>query len=236
MSHKIFAYCERGSDPGFWAEPINAITNIAFILAAASAWGLRNRQARKNRRIADAFLIVLVALIGIGSFLFHTIATRWAAMADVMPIMTFMIAYLGYALANFVRLPWYGVVSGLVLFVVGLAFADDVICGSGKCLNGSAGYLPALAALFVVGILAWMRRHPAAGSLILAGVLLAVSLTFRTIDFDTCAATRVLGLAPLGTHFLWHIFNATLLLVLLRAAVLYGGTPPNSSVVASGPG
>ena len=27
---KIFAYCERGLNPGFWAEPLNAISNAAF--------------------------------------------------------------------------------------------------------------------------------------------------------------------------------------------------------------
>ena len=27
---KVYSYCERGGDPGFWAEPLNAISNGAF--------------------------------------------------------------------------------------------------------------------------------------------------------------------------------------------------------------
>ena len=33
----IDAYCER-TDPGYWAEPVNALTNLAFLLAALIAW------------------------------------------------------------------------------------------------------------------------------------------------------------------------------------------------------
>jgi hypothetical protein len=39
-------------------------------------------------------LIVLIALIGPGSSLFHTMATPLAAMADVLPILIFQIVYL----------------------------------------------------------------------------------------------------------------------------------------------
>ena len=31
MNQKIFAYCERGQDPGFWAEPLNAVTNEVLL-------------------------------------------------------------------------------------------------------------------------------------------------------------------------------------------------------------
>lgn len=34
---EIDLYCER-IYPGFWAEPLNAITNIAFIIASFWAW------------------------------------------------------------------------------------------------------------------------------------------------------------------------------------------------------
>lgn len=33
----IDAYCER-IDPGFWSEPINALTNLAFLVAALWVW------------------------------------------------------------------------------------------------------------------------------------------------------------------------------------------------------
>ena len=42
----IDAYCER-LDAGFWAEPLNAATNLAFILAAVACFGLWRGQ-REN--------------------------------------------------------------------------------------------------------------------------------------------------------------------------------------------
>ena len=37
LGEKIFIYCERGQDPSFWAEPLNAVSNAAFIIAALVA-------------------------------------------------------------------------------------------------------------------------------------------------------------------------------------------------------
>ena len=38
---KVYSYCERGGDPTFWAEPLNAISNGAFIVAGLfAAWQL----------------------------------------------------------------------------------------------------------------------------------------------------------------------------------------------------
>jgi Ceramidase len=232
MNTKIFAYCERGTDPGFWAEPLNAITNLAFIIAALVAWRMHMAKPAADRRIVDALLIALVAIIGIGSFLFHTFATRWAAAADVIPITIFMIAYMGYTLCKFLRLSWWAVIVGLAAFIATLVFARPVICGGERCLNGSAGYLPAFAALVLLGGLLIARRHRAGMSLLAAGLVLGASLTFRTIDRSICNLTQILGEAPIGTHFLWHLLNATLLFLLLRAAVLYGRRQPDASAVA----
>ncbi len=32
-SRAVNSYCER-TDPGFWSEPVNALTNAAFLVAA----------------------------------------------------------------------------------------------------------------------------------------------------------------------------------------------------------
>lgn len=69
----------------------------------------------------------------------------------------------------------------------------------------SAAYwpIPLLIALYALGL---RRRAPAtARGLALGAALLAVSLTFRSLDQPLCAAV------PLGTHFLWHLLNAVLL-------------------------
>src|SRR5258708_32694158 len=83
-SAPIDLYCER-TDASFWAEPANALTNAAFLIAAAAAFWLWRSQSESHRsRDWPALaLIVVVVAVGIGSFVFHTLATRGAVLADV---------------------------------------------------------------------------------------------------------------------------------------------------------
>ena len=222
--HKqLFSYCERALDGAFWAEPLNAISNAAFWIAAAMALALWLRKPRQDRMAIDVVLVVLVFVIGVGSFLFHTFATRWAVLADVFPITIFMLVYLGCALKRFLGWNWLATLLGVVLFFVALQQAEKIHCGDGPCLNGSLGYIPAFLVLMLIGAVLRVKAHPAARSLFGAGLMFAVSLSLRTVDQTICDATDigVFG-GPLGTHFIWHILNATLLYILMRAAMLYG--------------
>ena len=225
MNKKVFAYCERGLDPGFWAEPLNAITNAAFIIAAMLATRIWLSQPPAERGWFELGLIALVYIIGIGSFLFHTFATIWAALADTIPIGIFMMVYLAYALRRFVGLNWLWVVLAMVLFFLSLWQASVTRCDGGPCFNGSLAYFPAFAALILVGGVLRVRGHAAAGSLIGAGLIFAASLTFRTLDQALCGYTVLPSAMPVGLHFMWHVLNATLLYLLVRAGLLYGRRP-----------
>ncbi|MFJ5370379.1 ceramidase domain-containing protein, partial [Bosea sp. CER48] len=97
-----FGYCER-LDASFWAEPANAVTNGAFVVAALAASWLWCRQEQRDR-VALAF-ILLVFAIGIGSFLFHTMPNRGTVLADVVPIQLFAFGYFAFALSRFLGLP-----------------------------------------------------------------------------------------------------------------------------------
>jgi hypothetical protein len=230
-SDKIFAYCERAGDPTFWAEPFNAISNVAFLLAAFAAAIQLARSDGGSRRLMEWLLVLLVFVIGIGSFLFHTYATRWASVADTAPIGIFMIGYLAYAMRRYLGAPYLAVAAGLGLFLLAMKAAEGIPCQPGllpitlaagrPCFNGSLGYVPALAALVLIGAVAMIREHAAGWPVLAAGVLFAVSLTLRTLDFELCGVTSMMGRAR-GTHALWHILNAALLYVLLATAVRYG--------------
>jgi Ceramidase len=229
-SEQVFRYCERGQDPGFWAEPLNAITNAAFLLAALAAAVEFQKADPRDRDFATAALIALVCVIGAGSFMFHTMATRWAGLADTLPIVTFMLGYLGYALRVYLGLGWLWTALGVLGFFGVLRYADTIPCrpgllsvveASGPCLNGTVGYLPAFLAMLGIGATLALQRHPAARSLLGAAGVFLVSMGFRTVDLEICALTRIGGRA-LGTHFLWHLLNATTLYILLRAAVRHG--------------
>ena len=71
-------YRERSGDPTFWAEPLNALSNASFVIAAAFALELAiSKRALKPSTLA---LILLAGAIGCGSFFFHTVPsypTMW---------------------------------------------------------------------------------------------------------------------------------------------------------------
>lgn len=228
---KIFRYCERGGDPSFWAEPLNALTNAAFLVAALAVAIMLARSRNPRDATPEWMLVAVLTAIGVGSFLFHTFATRWAAVADVAPIGVFMLGYLLYALRRFVGLGWPLALAGLGLFVYAMQIADGIQCRAtlisvteaarGPCLNGTAAYAPALGAMVLLGVVLLVRRHAAAKWLLTAAGVFLVSMLFRTIDWEICAATRFAGRA-LGTHFVWHLLNATTLFLLMVAAVREG--------------
>jgi hypothetical protein len=207
-STPIDLYCER-TDPTFWSEPVNALTNLAFLIAAAAA--LRQWRRAGSRDIGALLLIIVTAAIGLGSFAFHTLATRGAVLLDVIPIALFIYGYLLLALRRFLGLAWLPALAWLIGFII-IATAVPRLLPP-DFLNGSGGYLPALIALFVVGVLAYRRDEKAGRALLTAGGILAVSIVFRSIDLSVCPKF------PLGTHFIWHVLNALVLYLLLRAAI-----------------
>jgi len=223
---QLFSYCERGFaglDGSFWAEPFNAISNGAFWVAAFMGLAVGLHQNRHRLAAIDMVLIALLFIIGAGSFLFHTYATVWALLTDVIPIMAFMLLYLGMALKRYLGWGWIATLVAVALFFVVADQAKDIRCDGGRCLNGSLEYVPAFVALLAVGGLLWGSSHPAGKSLVVAGLIFAVSLTFRTVDRTICDATHVDAFGgPIGTHFIWHILNAVLLYILVRASILYG--------------
>ena len=219
---KIFSYCERGGDAGFWAEPLNAWSNGTFHLASLAALLLWLMAPTGRRGAFELLLIVLVFVIGTGSFLFHTLATRWAAIADVAPIGIFMVLFVGYALKRLAGFGWLVTLAGVALFAVALWQAGQMRCGARLCLGGSVAYLPALGALLVMGLLLAVMRRPAWGYFVAGSVVFAVSLTLRTFDRSWCPNTVFYDFGRVGTHLWWHVLNALLLYLLLRAAILYG--------------
>ncbi len=218
---QVFGYCERGLNTGFWGEPLNAVSNLAFIVGALVAVSIAKKQPRGTIDIYHYILIGLVLLIGIGSGLFHTFATRWSLIADVLPIGVFIYAYLGFALYRLLGFSFIGVAFGIGLFILVSSLSGLIRCEGGPCLNGTIGYIPALLAMFFLAGVARYFGKPSATSLFVAGSVFMVSAIFRTLDFTLCEYMQVAG-QQLGTHYIWHLLNALTLFLLLRAAVLYG--------------
>jgi hypothetical protein len=213
---QVSCYCERAFDSGFWAEPLNAMSNIAFLIAAVMAYA-DLRAARPGRGGgAIITLILLMMVIGIGSFLFHTLATVWARAADVIPIAVFTFAYMALALQRLVGL---GAVLSFVL-AVAVAVASQVMP---PWFAGSSNYAPSLLSMLIVGLALAAREHPGGRWILAAGGVFFVSLVLRTIDGGAGCFTHPPGAAEpqfaIGTHPFWHILNAVTLYLLLRALI-----------------
>ncbi|EIM24548.1 ceramidase domain-containing protein [Microvirga lotononidis] len=211
----IDSYCER-LGPGFWAEPLNAATNAAFIAAAFYAFLLWRRAGARDW--PSLWLIAVTFVVGTGSFLFHTFANRWSLLADVLPIAVFIYSYFLLAMRRYLSLGWAAATAATGLFLLfNLSF--DRLWFSvlpGVTLNGSVGYIPAALALLAVGVACRLSQAKAAGlALLVAAGVFALSLYVRSIDEAVCAAM------PAGTHFLWHMLNALVLGILMRAAIVH---------------
>jgi hypothetical protein len=196
-TREIDAYCER-LDPGYWAEPVNAVTNAAFLLAAAIMW------RRSGGQGLAGLLCGILALIGIGSFLFHTHAQAWAAMADVVPILAYILVYIFAINRDVWRLRALSA-GGLTILFLPYAAATVPLFQLLPGLGDSAAYAPVPLLILIYAFLL-RRRFPGTACGLAAGAgILILSITFRSLDGPLCAAL------PLGTHFLWHILNALML-------------------------
>jgi hypothetical protein len=229
----VFNYCERGTDAALLAEPINAISNAGYFLAALIFWQCLLWRPSEQRSPDHYLLIALTFLIGFGSLAFHLYADEGTALADVIPIYLFMLVYLGLALNRFLGVPPGWTVLLVVAFAGLMAAAGQVHCwdggiglagtvdGSKPCLNGSMAYVPALGALMVVGMVAAERHHRAAPYILWAAAIFTVSIVLRSADFALCDQVVVDG-RKVGTHFIWHLLNAVVLFLLLRASLETG--------------
>ena len=215
----IDLYCER-TGAGFWNEPLNALSNAAFPVAAL--WALPVALGRPKRDAPELGLITLAGLISVGSFLFHTLASPAAELADVIPIWSFVALFVLTMIyrstqQDLFRTLRIAAIAALITGGIVWFTGHDVTTDTGnmpRVLNGSLQYLPALLALVVFTTVTQRKGHPARHLVLAATLIFAASLGMRTIDLSLCDAT-----GGLGTHFIWHVFNALMIGLLLQVLV-----------------
>jgi len=203
----IDLYCER-LDSSFWAEPINALSNLAFIIAAWAVWKHANRLNKLSTPVW--VLIGLMLSIGIGSFLFHTFATSSTMILDILPILFFQFVFIWVYIRQIIQLPFFNTLGVLVLYIVfallGRQFPD--------ILNGSLSYAPAFLVLAGLGWYHFIFKKQQRYILLSAFAIFSLALVLRTTDNMLCPYI------PIGTHFLWHLFNGILVYCLAVSLML----------------
>ena len=210
------SYCERAGDPALWAEPLNAVTNLFFILAsllvARAIWKLP--PAAGATRIDFWLLVVAQCAIGIGSGLWHLMPSGTTVLMDVIPITLFIHIYLIASLRRLLKLSWARVGFWWATYLAASIVAQVTL--PPDLLNGTILYIPTYLTLALLTVA--VRRNDKTTGRIFAHMLgiWTLSLLFRTEDIALCSAL------PIGTHFLWHTLNAYMLyrlsLALIRAS------------------
>lgn len=199
-------YCERLT-PGLWAEPLNALSNLSFLMAAFFAWRLL--QKREGVGASHKILVLLIATIGIGSGLFHTYATVWAKWLDVIPIFLFQLYFLWCYCRQVIRRSTLNSAMAVALFLV----ASIVALQFPLPLNGSVMYLPAILVLLLLGSYHYLTNQNERSTLLLGAGVFCLSLGARTADAAVCESVAI------GTHFMWHLLNGVVLYLLIRSLV-----------------
>lgn len=207
MNELLKLYRERAYDPAFWAEPVNAITNSSFLIAAM--YGLWFAHSRNALTPVTVTLIALAMTIGVGSFLFHTAVSPFTMWLDVVPIATFQVVFL-WLLCQ--ELLGFRTISTAIIVLIVLA-GSFLLMPKYHILNGSLFYAPSLLAVLVLGGL-WAQQSPQEPYLlIIAGGCFTLALAARTVDWQVPW--------PVGLHFLWHLLNGVVVYCAIRAWVVH---------------
>ena len=199
LTRALDIYCER-LGPDYWAEPLNAVSNAAFLLAAYIMWRLTAGQGLELART----LSLILAVIGVSSFLWHTHAQVWAVILDSGSIAVFSLVYLFAANRDFLGLPVWKALVATALYLP-YAAVTGAIFARLPFFSISAEYwgLPVLILAYGIGL---RRQAPATASgLLIAAAMLCLSISVRSLDSPLCS------IWPHGTHFLWHVLNGVLL-------------------------
>jgi hypothetical protein len=200
-------YCERVG-PGLLAEPLNAVSNISFLLAAWAAWVLAERTVTLSAGVRA--LIALAALVGIGSILWHTYPTALTLILDIVPILFFIIWFIWLYTRNVIGMrPIFAVASGAAFLI-----ATYLVIPFSDILHGALVYTPGLMVVLVLGVFHATERRVARFTLLAAAGVYLAALFFRTIDNEVCSVL------PIGTHFLWHILIGLVTYLAMRSLIL----------------
>lgn len=202
----VNVYCER-VDTGWWAEPINALSNLAFLMAGLFILMHQRKPAR--------LLGGLIILIGVCSFLFHTIANQFTGLLDVLAIGVYLLTY-AWLWPKWTR---HAGMPRRMLSVAGLLLGIALATMANQWLAPASAWVPpgsyvgAWAYLIVIALMATLAKQTSATWLWTAAGLFAISMMARQLDMLLC---DTIG----GTHWVWHLLNAVVLYASAKALLI----------------
>ena len=233
-------YCEE-SLGHLTEQPANAVTTLAVMLVAVRGYAIWRRRGGLDR--GTLFMVAFTFLIGLGALLFHMIPTPFTLVADVLPIMLFMLCAFMLILTRLLEQTPLQTVLHLAGFLTSSLMVTLML--TPQALGNGAWLVTPLIVLYILGGTLVLRArlamhdnqhlvgHSADRSdrkifpqlkmgyaLIQCGLVLAVGLLVRAYDMRLC------GDLPFGLHFVWHIIVSIAVMILLNACILYTEPEP----------
>lgn len=206
-----YGVCER-INPGIFAEPLNLLSSFAFMAVAVTIYRHYHRHEDLDKKwIWDVHALTFITfLIGLNSVLFHAFPTPLTEMMDTVTIIMFIMIYFWSVLFRIGRCTIFQAVISTIAFV---GFSHILVHQFPRALNDSIGYLSTMIALIMIAVHLHLKARPSSSHFMFAAIIGVVSLSCRVIDRELCDEI------PIGTHFLWHCLNATLIYILLKQLV-----------------
>jgi hypothetical protein len=191
--NSVDIYCER-LDASFWAEPINAISNLSFIVAGFLLWRLRSPYS--------GLMAILVILIGLGSFSFHTFANRFTGLLDVLAIAVYLLVFSFLIPKQWSRSSILIQLGSVLILIISIFLAQLLISPLKPALTWlpSGIYFGAWVALLLFALVTQYSNTSAARFLWMAVIVFPFSLLSRQFDMPLCDSVG-------GSHWLWHLLN-----------------------------
>lgn len=206
-----YGICERTGSTIF-SEPLNVLSSFAFIFVAVKIYHFYRRHEDLERRwIWDIHVLtILCFIIGVNSTIFHSYPTPITELLDTVPIVLFIVIYFISVLFRIGRCNLFQAAIALVAFT---GFSYFLVHQFPQALNDSIGYLSSMVALIMIAVHLHLKARPSSQHFMLAAIIGVCSLFCRAIDHAICP------MLPTGSHFMWHILNATLLYILLKQII-----------------
>lgn len=206
-----YGVCER-HQLGWIAEPLNVLSSFAFIAVAVAIYLYYKKEEDIQRKwIWDIHALTFITFtIGLNSVVFHAFPTPTTELMDTLAIVLFIMIYFWSVLFRIGRC---NVFQASICFIAFLGFSHILVHQFPRALNDSIGYLSSMVALIMIALHLHLKARPSSQHFMLAALIGVCSLFFRIIDRDICPTI------PVGTHFLWHTLNATLLYILLKQVI-----------------
>lgn len=210
----MVSYCERSVEHHwfdshwfgyYWAEPLNTVTNLAFICVAMQVWNQKRRPEAQNSVIQSIVVATLLVLVAIGSGLYHSAPSQLTLILDIAPILGLC------AVLTFILLTKYTALStGKTTLLTAIMIGASMLSGGLPWFNGSLFYFPLWVTMLLLSVFCWKSEDRLIGLAILCSF--SVAITARTIDLIWCENIVI------GTHFLWHLFAALSAALAVRLA------------------